>query len=107
MDRYFNKISNTNHILEWKSKELSDEVIKPLATSDNGLAPPLSYFGTKTRVKFDGSFLKQDKSTYNHGKIVKIYIVYELSSTLIHFDPTLEIYLLGTVKLTKTTDIDK
>ena len=38
-----------------------------------------SYYGTKIRVEFNGSCLKQDKVTYNHVKIVNIYIVYEIS----------------------------
>ena len=29
-------------------------------------------FGTKTRVEFNGSCLRQDKITYTHGKIIKI-----------------------------------
>ena len=41
-----------------KAKELSDETIKPPATSGNSLTPALSYFGTKTRVNFRGSCLK-------------------------------------------------
>ena len=32
------KISKTDHISEWNSKGLSDEVIKPPATYDNSLA---------------------------------------------------------------------
>ena len=30
------------------------------------------YYGTKTRVEFNGSCLKQDKVTCNHGKVVTI-----------------------------------
>ena len=56
---------------------------------------------------FHGSCLKQDKVTYKHRTVVNIYIVYELSSTLNSFDPTLENYLFGAVKITKNTDIDK
>ena len=100
------KISNTNQISKRNSKGLSDEVIKTPAISDNGIAQ-LSDYGTKTRVKFDGSCLKQDKIKFNHEKIVKIYIAYELGSTLNSFDPTLEKCLFGTVKLTKNADIDK
>ena len=37
----------------------------------------LVYFGTKTRAKFGGTCLKQDKTTYTHGTIVNIYIVYD------------------------------
>ena len=41
-------------------------------------------------VKFDGSCLKQDKITFNHGKVVSIYNVYDLKSNLNNFDPTLQ-----------------
>ena len=75
--KYFkvNTITNTDYILSWKSKGLSAESIKPPTTSDNSLTPALSYYGTKTRVKFTGSCLKQPKISYTHGTIVKIYIV--------------------------------
>ena len=42
------------------------------------LNPALNYYGTKIRVKFTGSCLKQSKISYNHGKVINIYIVYEL-----------------------------
>ena len=61
MYRYFKKIGNTDHTSACKSKGLSDEIIKPPSTNNNSLSPALSYFGTKTRVKFNGSCLKQDK----------------------------------------------
>ena len=76
--KYFKTITNTNYISSWKSKGLSAESIKPPTTSDNSLTPALSYYGTKTRVKFTGSCLKQSKISYTHGKVVNIYIVYEL-----------------------------
>ena len=46
---------NTDYVLSWKSKGLSDETIKSPSTSDNSLAPSLSYYDTKTRVNFTGS----------------------------------------------------
>ena len=58
---------------------MSDESIKPPSTSDNSLAPSLSYIGTRKRVKFVGSCLKQDKITFTHGRTVNIYIVYEIN----------------------------
>ena len=61
MCRYFSKIGGTDHISEWTSKGLSDEIIKPPSTNDKSLAPNLNYVGDKTRLKFDGSCLKQDK----------------------------------------------
>ena len=58
-------------------------------------------------VKFSGSCLKQDKITFSDEKIVNIYIVYDLKSTLNKFDPTLQNCLFGAIKLTKNSDIDK
>ena len=78
INKYFKVITNTDYVSSWKSKGLSAESIKPPTTSDNSLTPALSYYGTKTRVKFTGSCLKQSKISYTHGKVVNIYIVYEL-----------------------------
>ena len=58
-------------------------------------------------VKFNGSCLRQDQITFNHGKTVNIYLVYDLKSNINNFDPTLENCLFGAVKFTKTNDIDK
>ena len=82
MYRYFKKIDNTDHISEWKSKGLFDEIAKIPYTNNSSLAPKLSDFRTKTRVRFNGKWLKQDKSTFAHGAILNIYIVYKLSSKL-------------------------
>ena len=79
MYKYFKKIDNTVYISEWISKGLPDEIIQSTNTSDKSLAPVLSYIGNKTRVKFYGNCLKQDKTTFTHGKTVNIYIVYEIS----------------------------
>ena len=49
-------------------KDYYAESIKPLSTSDNSLTPELNYYGTKTRVKFTGSCLKQPKISYTHEK---------------------------------------
>ena len=64
--RYFkvNKITNTDYVLSWKSKGLSAERIKPPTTSDNSLTPKLNYYGTKTRVKFNGTCLQKSKISY-------------------------------------------
>ena len=45
------------------------------------LTKELNYYRTKTRVEFNESYLKQDKITYTHGKIVNIYAVYELTDS--------------------------
>ena len=110
MCRYFKMVvgvGSGNYIYFLKSKGLSDENITPHVTPDYSLTPQLSYFGTKTRVKFNGSCLKQDKITYNHGAIVNIYIVYEINKNFnISNYPTLENCLFGAVSLTKNNDID-
>ena len=78
-------------ILRWKSKGLPDESIKSPITYNYSLAPELSYYGTKTRVKLHGSCLKQDKILFTHGTILDIQIVYEISNNFpISNYPTLE-----------------
>ena len=69
-------IANTDYVSSWKSKALPAESIKTPTTSDNSLAPAVSYYGTKTRVKLTGSCLKQPKISYTHGKVVNIFIAY-------------------------------
>ena len=95
INKYFKVITNTDYVSLWKSKGLSSESIKPPTTSDNSLTPTLNYFGTKKGVKFTGSCLKQPKISYTHGKVVNIYIVYELGASSSHVnDPTLKIVYL-------------
>ena len=106
MQKYFIKIGNTDHISSWESKGLSGEIINPPSTSNNSLAPELSYFINKIKVEFHGNCLKQDQITYTHGAIVNIYIVYKLSSNFNNFDFVSENCLFVAVKLTKNADIE-
>ena len=100
INRYFKVIANTDYVSSWKSKGLSAETIKPPITSNNSLTPAVSYYGTKTTVKFNGSCLKQPQISYTHGTVINIYIVYELSASSSHSDdPKLESCLFGTVTL--------
>ena len=96
MYRYFKMITNTDYISSWKSKGLSSEGVNAIFPSDNSLTPALNYYGTKTRVKFTGSCLKQSKISYNLGKVVNIDIVHELGASSSHInDPTLKnVYLV-------------
>ena len=83
---------------------MSDESIKPPFTSNKMLNPSMNCVGTKARAKFNGDCLKQEK---DHGKIVNIYIVYEIDRYVnINSYSTLENCLFGAVKLTKHVDID-
>ena len=93
-------------------KGLSDEFIKSPTTPDNSLPPSLSYIGNKTRVKFDGYCLKQEKITFTYRKRV-IYINYETYFQNYRGSsyPTLlfgiNYTLFGAVKLAKNDDIEK
>ena len=76
--KYFklNSVVNViDRVLSWQSKGISNESIKPPTTSDNSLNPKLSYYGTKARVQFVRSCLKQPSFTFTHKKVVHIYIV--------------------------------
>ena len=94
MYRYFKRIvgvGSGNYIYFWKSKGLSDERLDSINASNYKITPELSFYGTKTRVEFNASCLKQDKVTHNHITIVNIYIVYEISKNYsINSYPTLE-----------------
>ena len=101
MYRYFKRVIGVGSgdcIYFWKSKGLSDKNITALNTSDYSLNPQLSYFGTKTRMKFKGSCLKQDN--YN------TYIVYEINNNNNNC-PALKICLFCAASLPKKADIDK
>ena len=111
MYRYFKIIAgvgNGSYIYYWKSKGLPQEIINSIKTPNHSITPNLDYYGTKTRVEFNGSCLKQSKITYTHGKIVNIYIFYETSkNNNISNYPSLENCLFGAVSLTRNADIDR
>ena len=87
---------------------MPDEIIKPPTTSNKILNLSLDFVGTKAIVRFNGDCLKQDKITFNHGKIMNIYIVYEIEKSVNWSSyPTLENCLLSAVKSTKYVDIDQ
>ena len=110
--KYF-KVDDVNlyYVLSWTSKALSNESIKLPTTSNNILTATLNYRGTKTKVSFSRGCLKQDKVTFNHGKIVNICIVYKIIriANINNRDDnlTVENALFGTVSFTKNADVNK
>ena len=92
---------------------MSDENITAPTTSDYKISSQLILgqqlnLGSKTRLKIKESCLKWNKITHNHGKVVNIYIVYEINKNInISNYPSLENHLFGIVSLTKNADIDK
>ena len=94
MYKYFKVFFITQYVeyvSEQKSKGLSDEGIKAISASDNSFNPILGYYDTKIRVKLTGGYLKQPNTSYTHGKVVSIYIVYELVVSISNdSDPSLK-----------------
>ena len=111
MRKYFklnSVVGVIDRVLSWQSKGLSNKSIKPPTTSDNSLAPELNYYGTKIRVKFTRSCLKQSSNILTHKHIANIYIAYDLAaSSSQDSDPTIKNCLFGAVTLTKNADIEK
>ena len=111
MGKYFklkSVVGVIDRVLSWQSKGLSNESIKPPTTTNNSLTPELKYYGTKIKIKFTGSCLKQLDHIFTHKKVVNIYIVYELAASSSHDrDPTIKNCLFGAVTLTKNADIEK
>ena len=57
--RYFKIIAdvdNDNYIYYWKSKGLPEEKINSITSSNHSITPKINYFGTKTRVEFNGKW---------------------------------------------------
>ena len=103
MYKYFKKVidstGNTAYVHYWQSKGLS---------SSNDQVPILEYGGAGIRLKFKGDLLRQSKVKYNHGKIINIYIIYEISFTFTSQSSfTWKNSLFDTVKITKNADISK
>ena len=58
--------------VEWKSKGLLNEKIRPPTTENNSLSPKLRWMNnSKIRVEFKGSSLKQDKVNFYSKKYSK------------------------------------
>ena len=111
IERYFKRIAgvgNSSYMFYRKSKGLSDERINSIKTFSYSITPNLSYHGIKIGVEFNGSCLEQDAVTFTYGKIVNIYIVYEISKNInICNYRTLENCLFGAVSLTQNANINK
>ena len=92
---------------------MSNESVKLRTTSDNGLTLTLNYYdGPKIKVFFEVSCLIQDRATFNHGKIVKIYIVCKIiriANINGNRDSNLAIEnaSFGAASLTENADVDK
>ena len=80
--RYFRPLTNNigGKLKLFQMKLLSDESIKPPATSNNSLNPSRDYFNNpKFRLEFNGGCLKANKGDFNSKKI-NLCIAYEMKS---------------------------
>ena len=62
MYRYFETIDG-EYVYFWRFNGLSNERINSITLFNRSIAPELSYYDSKIRVKFNGNCLKQDKIT--------------------------------------------
>ena len=86
---------------------MSDENIKTPSASNKIFNPSLNYVSTKAILEFKGDYLKQEKNSFDQGKMANIYIVHKIDDYRnISSYPTLENCLLGAVKLIKHVDVD-
>ena len=77
-------------------------------TNSSSVVPRLLNESGKLDVAFSENLLKQTKVAYNHGRIVNIYITYELQKNSNNNpDMTLENSLFGAIKITKNFDVSK
>ena len=76
--------------------------------NSNNHPPSLLNKNNRLGVTFSGNYMKQNKLGYAHGKIINIYIVYDLKNrTIDNADFTVVNGLFGSVKLIKNTDTYK
>ena len=63
---------------------------------------------TKIQEKFDGNCLKQDKISFDHKNVIKLYIVYDIMCGHI-IQALIEIrkFVISVISLTKNTDPNK
>ena len=76
-------------------------------TSTDKSARKTVYDNARIEVRFNGHLLRQNQVTYNHGPVKNIYIVYETTSDTKTSNIALENCLIGAIKITKNSDVDK
>ena len=60
----FNGVGNGNSFYYWQSQRLSDEKINSVKMPNHNI----THYGTKTRVEFNGSCLRQSSVTFSNKK---------------------------------------
>ena len=81
---------------------MSDGRINSTTASNYITIPELNYYGSKIRVKFNGSCLKQDKITYTHKEPVNIYIFFSIKMIYTFLQTILQNKIIKKFKQDKT-----
>ena len=73
------------------------------------LSPKLVWYGSKIKLKFNGSCVKQNKASFNPRNVVNVFIAYELDTWSQDLTAAFasEDCLCGSLKLTKNADLNK
>ena len=105
-DSFVIPAGHTETIIAWKSKGLSNEMIKPPTTANYNLSPKLNWHNSKIREEFKGRCLKKDKVIFTPNNVVNLFILYDLNkwSQDLNANFNLKGCLLEAVKLTKNAD---
>ena len=75
------------------------------SVNNSNNSPTLLIKNNRLGVTFNGNYMKQNKLGYAHGKIVNLYIVYELKNRRVdNPDFTVQNGLFGAVKITKNVN---
>ena len=88
---------------------MSNEKFTPPYTAYKSLSPKLIWNKSRIRLRFEGSYLKEDKAPYTPNNVVNLFIVCKLDkwSRDLNAKFTLKNCLFRAVKLTKNADPDK
>ena len=103
--KYF---EGTTQIYSWKSNGMSEESIQNIAKSDSNFAPSFVDHHSLPGMNFNGNCLIKSNISIPK-KLIKLSISYTLGPQLKKFNTDFKLgnYLFGSVKLTKTADLDK
>ena len=106
-NKYIKYFTGTTWVESWKSNGMSEESIENITKSDSNFAPTFVDHHLLPDMNFNEHCLIKNISIPK--KVINLYISYTLDHQLrnLSTDFTLGNYLFGSVKLTKSSDLDK
>ena len=106
--KYFIYFSGTTRTESWKSSRMSAESIENMSKSESNFSPTFVDHHLLPDINFNGHCLRKN-NIYIPKKVINLYISYTLGPQLrnLNTDFKLANSLFGSVKLTKSADLDK